>query len=237
MSLSPVIVLIAALAQSPAQPPARAASPDEAQATGAVAAPAPADADDEDDLAPPTPTAPLPYEAPSVRPFEMTGGLPTAPVPYAVDENIPDAPVTVDAYHRSYEGPPDGLERAYQAGIKRSFDAQQVRMGPLDGPWLVRTQGGAAFMALMLADQGRADQEIEGAWRSLANRPGQGHSGFLLSVGREGQTLVVRWYPSDDTGNITVMRLNPTSDGRWTGQVRAGDVEFPVTMARAPQVY
>lgn len=241
MSLSPVIVLIAALAQSPVQAPAESpdhvAAPDEAQATAAPV-PAPADRDDDDeDLAPPTPSAPLPYQPPSVRPFEMPADLPSAPVPYAVDENIPDAPVTVEAYRRSYEGPPDGLERAYQAGIKRNFDAQQVRMGPLDGAWTVRTQGGAAFMALMLNDPGRADQEVEGAWRSLGVHGGQKRSGFLLSVGREGQTLVVRWYPSDDTGNITIMRLNPTSDGRWTGQVRAGDVEFPVSMARAPQVY
>lgn len=89
-------------------------------------------------------------------------------------------------------------------------------------------------MALMLSDSGRADQEIEGAWRSLGARGGGRHSGFLLSVSREGRTLVLRWYASDETGNITVMRLNPTSDGKWVGEVRAGDVEFPVTMQRTP---
>jgi hypothetical protein len=228
LPILPVLALIATLAD----PPGGGNAP---QADAAVATAPPQTDTDDDDIAPPTPDAPQPYQPPAVRPFEMSTGLPGAPVPYTVDENIPDAPVTVEAYRRSYEGPPDTVERAYQAGIKRNFDAQQVRMGPLDGAWTVRTQGGAGFMALMLADPGRADQEIEGAWRSLSSRGGQKRSGFLLSIGKEGQSLVLRWYPSDDTGNITVMRLNPTPDGHWSGDVRAGDVEFPVTMARTPQ--
>lgn len=235
MSLSPLLLLIATLAQAPE------GGADSGQDAGEDAAPvatAPARTAGSpgEELVPPTPSAPLPYEARSIRPFEMNATVPPAPVPYApgANDHIPDAPVTVDAYRNSYEGPPSSVEKAYEAGVKRNFDAQQVRMGPMDGSWMVRTQSGAPFMALMLADRGRADSEIEGAWRSLGGRPGASHSGFLLSVGREGQTLVVRWYPSDDTGNINVMRLKPSPDGRWTGSVTARDVEFPVTMTRGP---
>lgn len=227
MSLPPVLILIAALAA----PPEGAGASD----LNAAVVTAPGDTDEED-LVPPTPSAPLPYQPASVRPFEPPAALPSAPVPYStVNDNIPAAPVAVEAYRRSYEGPPDGGERAYDSGIRRNFDAQQVRMGPLDGAWTVRTQGGAGFMALQLSDSGRAGGEVEGAWRTLSQRPGQKRSGFLLSVAREGQSLVMRWYPTDDTGNITVMRLNPTPDGHWNGEVRAGDVEFPVSMVRAPQ--
>ncbi len=235
MSLSPLLLLIATLAQAPE---GGADSGQDAGEDGAPVAAAPASTTRApgEELVPPTPSAPLPYETRSVRPFEMNATVPTAPVPYApgANDHIPDAPVTVDAYRHSYEGPLSSVEKAYEAGVKRSFDAQQVRMGPMDGSWMVRTQAGAPFMALMLADRGRADSEIEGAWRSLGGRPGSGRTGFLLSVGREGQTLVVRWYPSDDTGNINVMRLKPSPDGRWSGSVTARDVEFPVTMTRGP---
>lgn len=232
MSLSPLLLLIATLAQAPE---GAAASGQDAGADPGPASTAPARAPGEE-LVPPTPSAPLPYETRSVRPFEMTATVPPVPVPHApgANDHIPDAPVTVDAYRHSYEGPPSSVEKAYEAGVKRNFDAQQVRMGPMDGSWMVRTRSGAPFMALMLADRGRADSEIEGAWRSLGGRPGSSRSGFLLSVGREGQTLVVRWYPSDDTGNINIMRLNPAPDGRWSGSVTARDVEFPVTMTRGP---
>lgn len=232
MPLSPLLLLIAALAQAPEGGADSGQDPEE---DGAAVSTAPARPAGEE-LVPPTPSAPLPYESRSIRPFEMNATVPTAPVPYApgANDHIPDAPVTVDAYRHSYEGPLSSVEKAYEAGVKRNFDAQQVRMGPLDGSWMVRTQSGAPFMALMLSDRGRADAEIEGAWRSLGARPGASRSGFLLSVGREGQTLVVRWYPSDDTGNISVMRLKPSPDGRWSGSVTARDVEFPVTMARGP---
>jgi hypothetical protein len=91
--------------------------------------------------------------------------MPGAPVPYlpSANDRIPDAPVTVENYHRSYEGPMDGTERAYQAGIKRNFDAQQVRMGPLDGAWTVRGSNGAAISRMV---------ESAKAWASQVNLPG-----------------------------------------------------------------
>jgi hypothetical protein len=232
--IAPVIALIAALAPPPEASGAPVAQPAAEPAAPPIQTPQPDSGDDEG--APPTPDAPIPYQPPGIRPFEPAASMPAGPIPYspAANDRIPAAPVTVDAYHRSYEGPLDGAERTYLAGIQRNFDAQQVRMGPLDGGWTVRTESGAGFMALGLSDSGRADQEIEGAWRNLATRPGPRHSGFLLSVAREGRALVVRWYASDETGNISIMRLNPTADGGWTGEVRAGDVVFPVTMQRTP---
>jgi hypothetical protein len=192
---------------------------------------APAEAEDP---APPTPTAPIPYQPQSIRPFEMGAAIPDGPVAYdpSASDRIPDAPVMLESYRRSYEGPPDSREVAYQAGVQRNFNAQQVRMGPLDGAWTVRTRTGGAFMALQLHDPGRPDSEIEGAWRTLVRTPEGSRSGFLQSVSREGQTLVIRWYDRDQTGNMSVMRLIPGADGRWSGAIEARDVEIPVTMGR-----
>ena len=66
----------------------------------------------------------------------------------------------------------------------------------------------------------------------MGARPGAARSGFLVSVGREGQALVIRWYDREDTGNLSVMRLLPGADGRWSGSVQSRDVEYPVTMGR-----
>ena len=223
MPVSSALVLMMALAaQDPIQDSVR---DPEAASEAVTTAPPPAEA-------PAPPTQPQPYQPPSVRPFEMPATLPDEPVPYSPSANdrIPDQPVTLDAYRRSYEGAPDARERTYDAGVKRNFDAQQVRMGPLDGPWTVRSQTGAPLMLLMLHDPGRG--EIEGAWRLAGGRAGAARSGFLVSVSREGQHLVIRWYDRDDTGNMSVMRLLPGADGRWSGTVQSRDVEYPVTMGR-----
>lgn len=222
MSVSIALVLMTALAQAPdgsADAPAATAPPEAAEA---------------EEPAPPTPTAPIPYQPSAIRPFEMPPTQPSAPVPYAPSANdrIPDAPVMLESYRRSYEGPPDARELAYQSGVQRNFNAQQVRMGPLDGAWVVRTRTGAAFMALQLHDPGRPDSEIEGAWRTMTRSPSGARSGFLVSVRREGQALVIRWYDRDETGNMSVMRLNPGADGRWSGVIQDRDVEIPVTMGR-----
>lgn len=223
MPVSSALVLMMALAAQDPAGPSPAGEP--------VATAPPAEAADP---APPTPSAPQPYQPPSVRPFEMPDTAPDSPVPYSPSANdrIPDKPVTLEAYRRSYEGPPDARERVFDAGVKRNFDAQQVRMGPLDGPWVVRSRTGAPVMYVMLHDPGRPDAEIEGAWRLAGGRSGNARSGFLVSVAREGQTLVIRWYDRDDTGNMSVMRLLPGADGRWSGTVQSRDVEYPVTMGR-----
>ena len=219
MSVASVIAVLIALAQAAeAPPPSTAPSP-----TPAAAEPSP-----------PTPDAPVPYELPGVRPFEMPEALPSEPVPYlpGAGDRLPATPVTVDAYRRSYEAPPDGRELAYDAGVRRNFDAQQARLGPLDGQWIVRSEAGAPLMMLVLVDRGREGDELEGAWRQYGARPGLGRSGVLLSVRRESEALVLRWYPNDTTGNISSMRLVRGPDGAWKGAVQAGDREFPVTMRR-----
>lgn len=216
MSLS-VLLLLAALTQDP----------------GAPVATAPAS--EEEGPAVVTPSAPQPYTSlpgapPSVRPFEMPAVTPDAPIPYAPGalDRIPAAPVTVESYRRSYEAAPDSLEQIYQAGIQRNFDAQQVRMGPLDGQWTVRTEAGSAMLSLLLNDAG-AGSELEGAWRLLGPRS---KTGLLLSVSREGEALVVSWYDRDGSGDPAVMRLRPQPGGGWRGTVRSRDVEYPVTMSR-----
>lgn len=193
----------------------------------------------ETEPAPPTPSAPVPYSAPaeppSVRPFEMPLSTPSAPVPYVPGalDRVPDKPVTLESYRRDYEAPADWREQVYQAGVRRNFDAQQARMGALDGPWTVKTLAGADFMALVIHDPGRPDAEVQGAWRGLGRG---GTSGLLLSIRRESEQLVVRWYDKETTGEPTIMRLRQSPDGRWTGTVRSRDVEVPVTMTRGAPI-
>jgi len=223
------VLLLAALTQDPGAP----------VATGPAAAPAPTPAPaastEEDGSTPATPSAPQPYDGVSgapqaVRPFEMPAATPAAPIPYgsAALDRIPTAPVEVEDYRRSYEAAPDALEQLYQAGIQRTFDAQQVRMGPLDGQWTVRTEAGSAMLSLLINDAGPGS-DLEGAWRQLGPRS---KTGLLLSVSREGEALVVSWYDREGSGDPAVMRLRPQPGGAWRGTVRSRDIEYPVTMSR-----
>ena len=225
-----VFLALSALAQDPEAAVTAGPAPESAVAASATAV------EEEGEAAPPTPSAPVPYQAPaypasSVRPFEMpSSATPDGPVPYGPGETrTPAAPVTVDSYRRNYEGPLDGREQLYEAGVRRNFDAQQVRMGLLDGAWTVRTASGATLITLILNDAGRAEVPLEGAWR----QPGApGRSGFLVSASREGEALVIRWEDRPGSGDPATMRLQPQPNGVWRGVVRTRDVEYPVTMSR-----
>lgn len=189
--------------------------------------------------APPTPAAPIPYQTvgggyqpSSIRPFEMPRTAPAAtePAPGVLDR-IPDRPVLLDQYTRSYEADPDARERFYQSGVQRNFDLQQSRMGALDGAWTVRTATGAPFMTLMLNDTGRPGLEIEGAWRRVAPAAPLG-SGLLMSVRREGEQLVVLWIDRSGETEPAALRLTPQGADRWTGTLTRQGAATPVTMGR-----
>ena len=215
LSLLPLLMLLAQAPDQPVQPPPAAAA--EVEATSGL------------------PVGPQAYEPPAVRPFEMPEPpalTPDAPVPYGASalDRVPAAPVKVEAYRRSYEAAPDAREQLYEAGIRRNFDAAQSRMGPLDGLWTVRAENGAPVFSVLLSDPGRPDAEIEGAWRTLGPTP---KSGFILSVGREGERLVVRWYDREGSGEPAVMRLVPAPGGGWRGALQSRDRQIPVTMGRS----
>jgi hypothetical protein len=166
---------------------------------------------------------------PVVRPFVMPRMTPVAPIPYAPPQVQIDRPVTIEEYRRSYEAPPDEMERYYDRGVRGAFQAEQSLMGPLDGQWVVHGPDGAPMFTLLLNDPGDL-VAIDGAWRDL--RAGRKGTGLLDSIVREGQALVVRFNDGTSAGGLT-LRLEPSGDGRWRGEVQETGARRPVVMSRS----
>ena len=136
--MTPVLItLFTALGQAapaPAAPPAKAQSSASQSSTSQSSTSKP-DAGEEGEL-PVTESKPtaLPSESPldtltrvpTVRPFQMPTMTPIAPVPYAPPApQVASAPVPVDQYRRSYEGPKDANEQYYARGVAGAFQAEQ----------------------------------------------------------------------------------------------------------------
>lgn len=167
------------------------------------------------------------YVPPAVRPFEMPTGVVGGEVP--APGPTPAAAVRLDAYRRSYEGPKTATEQIYESGVRGAFESAQVRMGRLDGEWSVAGADGAPLIQLLLNDPGAG--EIDGAWRDLRAGPGMFGSGLLLSVAREGATVVIRYAPREGEPACE-LRLRPGADGRFVGALRTAAGERSVVMTR-----
>ncbi len=230
---------IAAALQSPPEDASLPAAPRPDPAPAPAQGPTVA-ADEDEDEAPstPTPSAPQPYTTlgpaapayspPRVRPFEMPARTPSAPVPYAVTPELPSAPVRLDEYRRSYEGPKDPVEQVYEAGVRGRFQAAQQMLGALDGAWRLTTSEGAPLYAFLLNDGGGA---IEGAWRDLQAGPALNSSGFLESGAREGAGVVLRFTPRNAAASST-LTLSP-SGGSWTGTLAVDGAVRQVILSRS----
>jgi hypothetical protein len=169
--------------------------------------------------------------APDVRPFEMPAIAPAGPVPYAALNKEMKAPVKVEDYHRSYEGPQDAVEASYDAGVRGAFAAEQALHGRLDGLWIVTATDGAPLLSLVISDPGGAGSQLGGAWRDLSRGPGPDASGLIEQLFRDGEGVVVRIRLSDAAPALT-MHLTPSADGRWRGQLIEAGKPRPVVMER-----
>lgn len=160
----------------------------------------------------PHPSTLLPYQAPAIRPFEPTSDFgretPQGDDGNGLNRKALNAPVAVDAYVRSYEFTPTDVEAAYEQGVASAEIRTDQTAGPLDGRWLIRSEGGQVLYAVALSDSGGAP--IEGGWRHA------GRSGPAIV---EGGALKL-----EGAGAI---RLERTPDG-WRGSL-AGR---PVTLTR-----
>jgi hypothetical protein len=161
----------------------------------------------------------------------MPAAPPTAPIPYAAADADVKAPVKVEQYHRSYEGPKDSVEAYYDAGVQGAFAAEQALHGALDGMWVVSAADGAPLLSLVIADPGGPDARIGGAWRDLSPARGADATGLIDQMAREGEALVVRIRLREDAPALT-LRLTPSADGRWRGQLMDGGKARPVVMDR-----
>ena len=174
-------------------------------------------------------SAPVPYSAeiyrpPVVRPFEPPSnfGRVTAEGDGGGDRTLRviPAPVSVEAYSRSYEHAPSRADNAYDAGVENAERNMDGRMGPLDGRWRLMDQNGRALMTLSLMDQGET-RPLEGAYRTADATV---EVGPLTGVERTGGTLVLEMAGGR-------LALEPSADG-WHGVMTRAGRTIPVTLIR-----
>ena len=164
------------------------------------------------------------YQAPVVRPFEPPSnfGRVTAEGDGSGDARLRviAAPVSVEAYSRSYEHAPSRADNAYDAGVENAERNMDGRMGPLDGRWRLKDADGRALMTLSLMDQGEA-KPLEGAYRTA---DAQSEVGPLTAAERTAGTLVLEM----EGGRLS---LSPSGEG-WSGTLVQNGREQAVTLAR-----
>jgi len=164
------------------------------------------------------------YAAPVVRPFEPPSnfGRVTEEGDGGGDRTLRviTAPVSVEAYRRSYEHAPSRADNAYDAGVENAERNMDARMGPLDGRWVVKDGEGRAVMTVSLMDQGEA-KPLEGAYRTA---DAQAEVGPLTAAERSAGALVL-----DLNGGR--LSLQAVGEG-WTGTLVQNGRERAVTLVR-----
>ena len=164
----------------------------------------------------PHPSTQTLYEAPAIRPFEPGSDfgreVAEGDGEAGANRRTVAAPVTVDAYVRSYEHSPTDAEIAYEQGVASAEIRTDQTAGPLDGVWVVRDGTGQALYELVLMDSG--DAPVEGGW-SHAGRSGVATAadGMLTLEGRG------------------ALMLEQTGEG-WRGQLSRDGRRQAVTLVR-----
>lgn len=129
------------------------------------------------------------------------------------------APVSVDAYHRSYEYSPSDSETSYEQGVAQARIDAQSRMGGLDGAWQVMDAQGDVLSDLVVSDAG-SDSRLEAAW-SLS-----GARDVATTARRDGEAVVIE---AGTGARTTRLRLTPTPEG-WTGALAGTGVTLSVSL-------
>lgn len=165
----------------------------------------------------PHPSTQTLYEAPAIRPFEPGSDfgreVAEGDGEAGATRRALTAPVTVDAYARSYEASPTDAEIAYEQGVASAEIRTDQTAGPLDGVWVVRDGAGQALYEVLLMDSGPA-AAVEGGW-SHAGRSG------VATAGDGVLTL-------EGVGSIALER----SGEGWRGQMNRDGRRQPVTLTR-----
>lgn len=172
----------------------------------------------------PVPYSAQVYQAPVVRPFEPPSnfGRVTEEGDGGGDTRLRviPAPVSVEAYRRSYEHAPSRADNAYDAGVENAERTMDARMGPLDGRWRLKDGEGRTLMTLSLMDQGES-KPLEGAYRTA---DAQAEVGPLTAAERSAQGLVLDL----DGGRLA---LQASGEG-WSGTLVQDGRERAVTLVR-----
>jgi hypothetical protein len=196
----PVLAGVVAAQQGQAQ----AAAPGVPPATAAAAAPA--------ETAPPQAATAQPTQPPAAQQQPELQPAP-AQAAQAQAPAVPRAPRLNDAAVAP-DGPLREPDINYQNRVLSNFQATQSRQGPFDGRWTVSGSSGDMFV-LQLTDPGDGGQ-IEGAWRDV-RRAGQGRSGLIDSISREGEMVTVRFVEAGNSQPVEV-RLRSPQPGGWLGE-------------------
>ncbi len=154
------------------------------------------------------------YRAPAIRPFEPGAAFGQARTQGDAEAELQrrplEAPVTVEAYARSYEFTPGDTEIAYEQGVASAETRADQTAGPMDGLWQVTDEAGRLLFRLALSDPGTG--EAEGGWR------GDGRSGSALF---DGQTLRL-----ENAGAALLQRAGAGWRGTLTVEGRARPVRI-----------
>lgn len=126
----------------------------------------------------PHPSTLVAYEAPAIRPFEPASDFGREQAQGDAETELHrrplEAPVSVEAYARSYEYSPADAEIAYDQGVSSAEIRTDQTAGPLDGLWAVTDAGGRELFAVALSDRAGL---VEGGWR------GAGGDGVVTAEG------------------------------------------------------
>jgi hypothetical protein len=164
----------------------------------------------------PHPSTLEPYAAPAIRPHEPDSGFGREVAEGDSEAGLHrrplTAPVTVDAYARSYEYSPSDADITYEQGVASAEIRADQTAGPLDGMWRVRDASGATLYDVVLTDRGSGS--VEGGWR----RPGGSGAAVF-----DGRTLTL-----EGGGAIALERARTG----WTGPLTGDGQTRPVTLTR-----
>lgn len=171
---------------------------------------------------------PTPAPAPAEAAASIDSILQKLEKPAAADadeqgEEAPPAPPQPQPELRTTPGgtPYADLDaRAYADAILASARTAQSMQGPLDGGWSLSSEEGRRIYSFRFSDRGQGMSLAEGAWRDLQQGAGAGvaASGFISSVGYDGEKLMLRFYEAGPE-DLVVLTVKPANDGAWRGEL------------------
>lgn len=164
----------------------------------------------------PHPSTQTLYTAPAIRPFEPASDFGREQAQGDAETEAHrrplEAPVSVEAYARSYEYSPGDIETAYDQGVASAEIRVDQSAGPMDGRWRVMDEHGQVLFGLVLDDDGRGP--VEGGWRGGSGAGAASVDGGIVTL--EG---------------LGALMLEPAGSG-WRGTLTEGGRVRTVAVSR-----
>ncbi len=162
--------------------------------------------------------APMNTGGTALPPAVQSAITPTQAPPPASAEVQSGSAVSVDAYHRDYEGPKSAQELSFDTGILQAYSAKENQIGSLEGSWVISGPDGGKLVGLELRSDHAISSRLEGAWRSMLVGMGMAGSGFVSDISLTGRDLEVNYF-ANGARSPTVLHLHKDTDGQWRGNL------------------